>query len=110
MKALAWFLALIALLAPARAVAGEDIYEEAAPAAALETDLGAKAYCLIERTTGRVRTALSDIRWKRSAEYGVERLKFEYDDLARIAKANDMTLEGVRRLAEQAKKTEVHHL
>ena len=54
MKALAWFLALIALLAPARAVAGEDIYEEAAPAAALETDLGAKAYCLIERTTGRV--------------------------------------------------------
>ena len=65
---------------------------------------------VLERTTGRVRTALGDIRWKRSAGYGVERLKFEYDDLARIAKANDMTLEEVRRLAEQAKKTEVHHL
>lgn len=65
---------------------------------------------VLERTTGRVRTALGDVRWKRSAGYGVERLKYEYDDLARIAKTNDLTLEEVRRLAEQAKKTEVHHI
>ena len=65
---------------------------------------------MLERSTGRVRTPLGDIRYKRSAGYGVERLKYEYDDLARIAGANDMTLDEVRMIAEQAKKTEIHHI
>ena len=65
---------------------------------------------VLERSTGRVRTPLGDIRYKRSAGYGVERLKYEYDDLARIAGANDMTLDEVRALAEQTRKTQVHHL
>ena len=65
---------------------------------------------VLKRSAGCVRTSLGDVRYKRSQGYGVERLKYEYDDLARIAKANDMTLEAVRQLAERVRKTELHHL
>ena len=65
---------------------------------------------VLERTSGRVRTPLGDIRYKRSVGYGVERLKYEYDDLARIAKANDMTLEAVRQLADRIRTTAVYHI
>ena len=65
---------------------------------------------VLERTSGRVRTPLGDVRYKRSRGYGVERLKYEYDDLARIARANNMTLEAVRQLAERIRTTEVHHI
>ncbi len=65
---------------------------------------------VLERSGFTVRTPLGEIRGKRSEGYGVERIKYEYDDLARIARANNLTLEDVRKIAEQARKTEVHHL
>ena len=64
----------------------------------------------LARETGSVRTSLGDIRYKRSAGYGVERLKYEYDDLARIAKANDLTLAEIRAMADRARAAQVHHL
>ena len=65
---------------------------------------------VLERSSFTVKTPLGEIRGKRSEGYGVERIKYEYDDLARIARANNLTLEDVRKIAEQARKTEVHHL
>ena len=63
---------------------------------------------VLERTVGRVQTPLGDIRYKRSAGYGAERIKYEYDDCARIAAANDLTLEEVRQLADRARRSEIH--
>ena len=65
---------------------------------------------VLERSGFTVRTPLGEIRGKRSEGYGVERIKYEYDDLARLARANNLTLEDVRKIAEQARKTEVYHL
>ena len=65
---------------------------------------------VLERSSFTVKTPLGEIRGKRSEGYGVERIKYEYDDLARIARANNLTLEDVRKIAEQARKTEIHHL
>ena len=65
---------------------------------------------VLDRTAGHVRTPLGDVRYKRSAGYGVERLKYEYDDCACIARANDLTLDEVRRLADLARQAEVHSL
>lgn len=63
---------------------------------------------VLERIGGRVRTPLGDIRYKRSSGYGVERLKYEYDDCARIAAEHDMTLDEVRQLADRVRRAEVH--
>ena len=52
MKALAWLLALAVLITPVRAAAGEDA--DAVEIRAAAPDVQAKAYCLIERSTGRV--------------------------------------------------------
>ncbi len=65
---------------------------------------------VLDRQTGRVRTPLGDIRYKCSKGYGVQRLKYEYDDLARIARANDMTLDEVRSLADRSRAAQVHSL
>ncbi len=65
---------------------------------------------VLERSGFTVKTPLGEIRGKRSTGYGVERIKYEYDDLARLARANNLTLGDVRKIAEQARKTEVHHL
>ena len=63
---------------------------------------------VLDRTAGRVRTPLGDIRYKSSSGYGVERFKYEYDDCAGIARTNDLTLDEVRRLADRVRRTEVH--
>ncbi len=65
---------------------------------------------VLERSSGLVHTPLGDVRYKRSTGYGVERLKYEYDDLARIARENDMTLDDVRALADRARLARVHSL
>ena len=52
-----------------------------------------------ERT---VHTPYGDVGCKTSRGYGVERVKYEYEDLARIARAQDMPLSDVRALARQA--------
>ena len=65
---------------------------------------------VLDRQTSHVRTSLGDIRYKCSKGYGVQRLKYEHDDLARIAMANGMTLDEVRSLAERSRTAEVHRL
>ena len=65
---------------------------------------------VLERSGFTVKTPLGEIRGKRSTGFGVERIKYEYDDLARTARERNLTIEDVRKIAEQARKTEVHHL
>ena len=50
----------------------------------------------------------SNARSAASTGYGAERIKYEYDDCARIAAANDLTLEEVRQLADRARRSEIH--
>ena len=62
-----------------------------------------RRYCL-RREIRSVETPLGTVRQKISSGYGVTRSKFEYDDLARIAKENGMTLPQARELAAEAEK------
>lgn len=48
---------------------------------------------VLDRTVERKRTELGEIRIKYSEGRGVSRMKPEYDDLARIARENDMSLQ-----------------
>lgn len=54
---------------------------------------------VLRRETGAVETPYGPVRVKTSEGYGVRRSKAEYDDLARIASENGLTLDEVRRLA-----------
>ena len=56
----------------------------------------------LTRREHTVSTPYGDVRCKTSRGYGVERVKYEYEDLSRIARAQDMPLRDVRTLAEQA--------
>ena len=49
----------------------------------------------LERRIETVETSYGPIRCKVSDGYGVERRKYEYDDSARIAKENDLSIETV---------------
>lgn len=55
---------------------------------------------VLRRETGTVETPYGPVHVKTSEGYGVRRSKAEYDDLARIASANGLTLDEVRKLAE----------
>lgn len=46
-------------------------------------------------------TPLGDIRVKISEGYGVVRQKFEYEDLSKLAKDNNLSIEEVRRIVEK---------
>ncbi|MCF0137719.1 MAG: LarC family nickel insertion protein, partial [Oscillospiraceae bacterium] len=52
---------------------------------------------VLRRGTETVETPYGSVRIKRSEGYGLERVKAEFDDLAAIARAQDMSLEEVRR-------------
>lgn len=54
---------------------------------------------VLRRETGTVETPYGPVRVKTSEGYGVRRSKAEYDDLARIATENGLTLEEMRKLA-----------
>lgn len=54
---------------------------------------------VLRRETGTVETPYGPVRIKTSAGYGVKRSKAEYDDLARIASENGLTLDEARSLA-----------
>ena len=56
----------------------------------------------LARQEHTVHTPYGDVGCKTSCGYGVERVKYEYEDLARIARAQDMPLSDVRALARQA--------
>ncbi|MEG2258774.1 MAG: nickel insertion protein, partial [Oscillospiraceae bacterium] len=53
---------------------------------------------VLERDIRSVETSLGSVRVKRSHGFGVERSKIEYEDISRIARERDMTLEQVEKL------------
>jgi len=55
---------------------------------------------VLERKSETVTTPYGDVRLKTSVGYGVTRQKVEYDDLARIAKENDLSLAEARKQIE----------
>ena len=57
---------------------------------------------VLRREICSVQTRYGEVRYKLSQGYGVVRRKFEYDDLARIARKHGISLEEVRREAEAA--------
>ena len=56
----------------------------------------------LTRTQDTVDTLYGPVRRKTSQGYGVTRSKYEYEDLARIADAQGLSLAEVRALAEKA--------
>lgn len=58
---------------------------------------------ILDRSIETVDTEYGQIRKKVVSGYGVERYKYEYDDLAKIASENNISIENVRKLAENAK-------
>lgn len=58
----------------------------------------------LERETETVKTKYGDVRIKKSRGYGAEKIKPEYDDVARIAAENDMTFSQASEAAASAYK------
>ena len=59
---------------------------------------------VLERRVETVQTEYGPVQRKIAAGYGVERVKYEYEDLARIARGQNMTLDEARKLADFADK------
>lgn len=57
---------------------------------------------VLERTIETVDTKFGQVRRKVSSGYGVRRVKYEYDDIARIAKEKNLTLDEVRKHIDNA--------
>jgi uncharacterized protein (DUF111 family) len=57
---------------------------------------------ILEREIGFVHTVHGDVRVKTSVGYGVKRRKYEYEDLARIAREQGLSLEQVREIVREA--------
>ena len=56
-------------------------------------------YCM-NRTIEKINTSVGQIRQKRSIGYGIEKTKYEYDDLAKIAVEKNLTLKEVRQIIQ----------
>jgi uncharacterized protein (TIGR00299 family) protein len=56
---------------------------------------------VLERSITTLQTPYGEVRRKDSVGYGVSRSKYEYDDLARIAKEKDISIAEVIRLIEE---------
>ena len=56
---------------------------------------------ILKRETQTIRTSYGDVRVKSVNGYGVSRKKYEYEDLARIARAQGIGLSEVRRLLQE---------
>ena len=56
---------------------------------------------VLERTFETLDTPFGEVRFKLSQGYGVERRKYEYDDLARIAKEKNMSISDLRAALEK---------
>ena len=70
------------------------------------TTLGVREYVTprytLRREIGSVETPMGTVRKKTASGYGVTRSKYEYEDLVRIAREGDLTLEEARRLTRDA--------
>lgn len=58
---------------------------------------------VMERSVETISTPYGEVRRKVSSGYGVSRAKYEYDDLARIARERGIGIEGARRLLDGRK-------
>ena len=56
---------------------------------------------VLDRSFDHVHTPYGEVQVKRSSGYGVQREKLEFDDLARIAREQNLSLDEVRALAEE---------
>jgi len=56
---------------------------------------------ILERETETVRTPFGPVRVKKASGYGVDRQKYEYEDLAEIAREQDISIPEVRALLEE---------
>lgn len=56
---------------------------------------------ILERTIETLHTPYGDVRAKKSCGYGVSRYKYEYQDLAGIAKERKISVEQANRLIEE---------
>ncbi len=66
-----------------------------------------KQRAVLERSVETRETAFGPVRVKRSSGFGVERVKYEYEDLARIAKEQGVSLDEARELVQGEKRREV---
>ncbi len=71
------------------------------------TTIGVREYITkrytLDRETRVIDTKYGTIREKITSGYGVMRCKYEFDDLSRIAKENGLSLNQVRRIADESK-------
>jgi uncharacterized protein (DUF111 family) len=56
---------------------------------------------VLKRSAETLKTPYGEVRLKSSSGYGVSRRKFEYDDLARIARERDISTDEARKLIEE---------
>ena len=61
---------------------------------------------VLDRSIEAVNTPYGEIRYKKSSGYGVERMKYEYEDLARIAREQSISIEAARALVESPEVTD----
>ncbi len=59
-----------------------------------------RRYILVRKISTE-KTEYGDVRIKTSSGYGVERRKYEYDDVARIAKEKELSVSEVRRMLDE---------
>ena len=71
------------------------------------TTIGVREYITkrytLDRETRMIDTKYGTISEKITSGYGVKRCKYEFNDLSRIAKENGLSLDQVRRIADEAK-------
>ena len=70
------------------------------------TTLGVREYLcrrsVLQRTVSTVRTAFGEVRCKKADGWGITRRKYEYDDLAAIARKQGISLAEAARLTDQS--------
>ena len=55
---------------------------------------------VLDRKMETVETKFGDVRFKKSSGYGVDRCKYEYEDLKQIADRENLSISEVRKLIE----------
>lgn len=59
---------------------------------------------VMDRYIEERKTPLGNIRVKKSNGYSIDKYKYEYEDLKRVADENDITLNEVKNIAEKSRK------
>ncbi len=56
---------------------------------------------ILDRTEGTMETSCGPVRYKEVSGYGVKRFKYEYEDLARVAREQGISIADARMLIEK---------